>query len=134
MIKKSFKFLFNGVKDSGAAHNGTETFWLQRVSAVALIPLVLYFIYLIKFCILQHDINEIINLFASPVPTILTVLFLFFGLYHGNLGIKEIIEDYVHCSVLRICAIFALNIITIFSGVCGICSLVVLHISGYNLS
>ena len=118
-------------RNSGPAANGTTKWWLQRVSAVALIPLVIWFIVFI-FKITKHQsCDEIMTLFVSPFPTTLLALFLAAGIYHGNIGIKEIIEDYVHCHKIKFGLIILINILSFLSAIIGVCSILVYHLSTF---
>lgn len=130
-MKNDFRSPLAKAKNSGPAGNGTMTWWLQRVSAVALVPLVIWFIAFI-FKITKHQTcDEIMNLFVSPFPTTLLALFIGVGIYHGNIGIKEIIEDYVHCHSIKFSLIILVNLLSFLSAIIGICSIFVYHLSTF---
>lgn len=83
------------VRGLGAARSGTETFWRQRVTAVANIPLVIFLI----LTIVTHigaDYGEVRAYIAQPIVAILLLALVINAAIHMRIGLKEIIEDYVH--------------------------------------
>ena len=83
------------VRGLGSAKDGTEHFWRQRLTAIALVPLVLYFLWVfIQLIGATHD--EVVACFQKPSVAILFLIFIGTGLYHMKLGMQVIIEDYVH--------------------------------------
>lgn len=79
----------------GAAGHGSGHFWLQRVSAVANIPLVLA---LLIACFVHRDAAraEWLALFRSPFFALLTMVAIGNICWHMRLGLQVVIEDYVH--------------------------------------
>jgi len=83
------------VRGLGAARSGTETFWRQRVTAVANIPLVIFLI----LTIVTHigaDYSAVRAYIAQPIVAILLLALVINAAIHMRIGLKEIIEDYVH--------------------------------------
>ena len=79
----------------GAAHGGTETFWRQRMTAIANIPLVLFFI----LSIVTHigaGYDEVRGYLAQPIVALAAARAMISAAIHMRIGLKEIIEDYVH--------------------------------------
>ncbi len=83
------------VKGLGSAHHGTGHWWLQRVTAVALIPLTLWFLSSLLCVMLSADFAEAALWFSSPLNAIVTVLMLLALFMHAKLGMQVVIEDYV---------------------------------------
>jgi succinate dehydrogenase / fumarate reductase, membrane anchor subunit len=83
-------------KGLGAAHHGVGHWWLQRVSAVALVPLSLWFMYSLVTAMLAPDVAQVANWFAMPMNAIVMVLLLVATFWHAKLGMQVVIEDYVH--------------------------------------
>jgi succinate dehydrogenase / fumarate reductase, membrane anchor subunit len=129
-----FQSPLSKAKGLGSSNSGSATWWAQRVSAVALVPLVFWFAYFILNTIKNQSPDEFLSIFASPFPTILLALFLGVGIYHGNIGIKEIIEDYVHCHKLKIASMIAVQFISIVTAIAGICALLVFHLSTFSFN
>ncbi len=79
----------------GSAKAGVEHWWSQRVSAVALIPLTLWFV----ASIIAHTGSGYATFIAwlrTPLASILMILLLIAIFYHTALGLQVVIEDYVH--------------------------------------
>lgn len=95
------------VRGLGAAKSGTEHFWLQRVTAVANIPLTFAFVVLVLM-LAKRDYAGALALVAHPVAAILLLLFILSGAVHMRLGMQVIIEDYVHQEGAKI-ALLMLN-------------------------
>ena len=86
----------------GSAKDGVEHWWMERVSAVALVPLTLWFV----ASIIAHtgsDYATFIAWLRTPLATILMILLLIALFYHTALGLQVVIEDYVH-SGAQICS------------------------------
>jgi succinate dehydrogenase / fumarate reductase, membrane anchor subunit len=83
------------VRGLGSARSGTETFWRQRVTAVANIPLVIFLILSIVANI-GADYTSVRAYLAQPVVAILVLALVVNAAIHMRIGLKEIIEDYVH--------------------------------------
>ena len=92
------------VRGLGAAHGGTETFWRQRLTAIANIPLVLFLIY----AMVSHigaDYGTVRAYFAQIPVAVLMLALVISATIHMRIGLKEIIEDYVHGEGAKIAAI-----------------------------
>ena len=83
------------VRFLGAARNGTGEAWLMHVTSLALIPLTLYFVWLV-LDLLHMDYNGVREDLGRPVPAILLLAFIIAGIVHMELGMRSIIADYVH--------------------------------------
>jgi succinate dehydrogenase / fumarate reductase membrane anchor subunit len=79
----------------GAARSGTHDFWLQRVTAVALVPLSIAVV-LIIVSLLGRNQAAVAQILGSPVVAIIMLLFILSTIIHMRIGMQEIIVDYVH--------------------------------------
>jgi succinate dehydrogenase / fumarate reductase, membrane anchor subunit len=112
----------------GSAKNGVEHWGLQRVTAIALVPLTVWF----AASLIAHAGNDyatFIGWLRTPIATILMTLLLITLFYHMALGLQVVIEDYVHtgmkiplllsmrfgCFVLAVVGILA-NLRIVFGG------------------
>ena len=107
------------VRGLGSAKEGTHHWWAQRLSAIALIPLSLWFIYsLVSMTTL--DYMAAIGWLQTPMTSILLILFVFALFYHAQLGMQVVIEDYVSNEALKITSIILLKFVMLFAGLAGI--------------
>lgn len=83
------------VRGSGSAGAGTGHFWVQRLTAVANVPLVLFLIALLLTRI-EADYATARSSIANPLVAIPLLLLVLSGVWHMCLGMQSIIEDYVH--------------------------------------
>lgn len=79
----------------GSAKNGVEQWWLERVTAIALVPLTVWFAASIVVQ-MDSDYLAFIAWLRAPITTILMVLLLTGLFHHTALGLQVVIEDYVH--------------------------------------
>ena len=83
------------VRGLGSAQTGVHHWWLQRVTAVALAPLSLWFLWLCAG--LAHaDYATVRAAIGQPVHAVLLVAFVVSLFWHGALGLQVVIEDYIH--------------------------------------
>ncbi len=82
----------------GSAKDGTGHWWAQRVSAVALVPLGLWFVFGLAALIGGggSDYLSVVDWIGDPVNAVALILFIATLCYHSMLGIQVVIEDYVH--------------------------------------
>ena len=106
------------VRGLGAAHGGTETFWRQRVTAIANIPLVIFLILSIV-CHIDASYVQVKAYLAQPIVAVLMLALIISSAIHLRIGLKEIIDDYVHSEGCKIVAIIAT---TFFAGAIAIAS------------
>ena len=103
----------------GSAKSGLGHWWAQRVSAIALVPLTLWFIY--HLLALGHAPHEAVVAWASG-PLSLTLLLTLAGMtfYHMQLGLQVVIEDYIHDDLRRLMALLAMKAAAILLAVTAI--------------
>ncbi len=88
------------VSGLGASGQGTHHWWLQRISALALLPLTLLF--MVPFAgLLGGGHTEALAHYAHPVHALVAVLFIAVAFRHLALGLQVVVEDYVHAKAWR---------------------------------
>jgi succinate dehydrogenase / fumarate reductase membrane anchor subunit len=87
--------IFRRVSHLGSARSGLQEWRLQRLTAIALIPLGLYFAASIVQLATSDRMTAAAWL-ASPVPALLVILFVLAGLAHALVGLRSVFADYVH--------------------------------------
>ena len=98
MARQSMRSPLAHASGLGSAKEGVEHWWRERLTAVALVPLALWFI----ASIIVHggdDYIEVIAWLRTPFATLMMVLLLAAVLHHSALGVQVIIEDYVHSAI-----------------------------------
>ena len=83
------------VRGLGSARQGTEHWWVQRLTAVALVPLLVWYVVsLVSLVGADHD--TVVEWMQSPFVAIASVLLILAAFHHAQLGMQVVIEDYVH--------------------------------------
>jgi succinate dehydrogenase / fumarate reductase membrane anchor subunit len=83
------------VRGLGSAKTGTEEFWLQRVTAIAGIPLTLAGLSLV-ISLTGRSYPAVKQILGSPLVAVLMILFIVALVVHMRIGVKVVIEDYVY--------------------------------------
>ena len=91
----------------GSAKQGSGHWWLQRITAAALVPLTLWFVYSILTLnvigdLCANQITQVYEWLSSPVVSTLMIAFVASLFYHVQLGMQVILEDYVHNEAFKI--------------------------------
>ena len=94
------------VRGLGSAKSGTEHFFLQRVTALANVPLAIAFIIIIVG-MQGADHVRMLATMSHPLIAILLLLFIVSGVIHMRLGMQVIIEDYIHSEGMKIVMLIA---------------------------
>lgn len=103
----------------GSAKEGVEHWWAQRITAIALVPLSLWFVSAI-IGLVGADLETMQNWVARPLPAILLVLLLIALFYHTSLGLQVVIEDYVHTELAKLGLVIAVRMLCFGFAVAGI--------------
>ena len=85
----------NRVLGLGSAKGGTEHWWAQRLTAVALVPLGIWF----ALSLASIDVTSyaaIGDWMRRPMTGVFLILTVITGIYHSYLGVQVVVEDYVH--------------------------------------
>ena len=93
--------------------------WFQRLTAVILAPLCLWFIFSLA-CMSGLDHASVHSWIKSPLQSLLLILFSLAIFYHAHLGLQVVIEDYVGNNSLRNTCIYLSMFIMLFAGLVSI--------------
>jgi succinate dehydrogenase / fumarate reductase, membrane anchor subunit len=103
----------------GSAKDGTAHWWAQRVSAVALIPLTLWFVFSL-LTLPAFDYDTVRTWLSVPISGFLAVLLVAVLAYHSYLGTIVIIEDYVTGAGMKVLTLLVLRFLYVLCGGAGI--------------
>lgn len=111
------------VRGLGSAKEGVSHWWAQRMTAVALVPLVIWFV--ASVCAMTGaDYDAVREWVATPLVSILLVLLTIAVFHHAQLGLQVVLEDYVHTEWLKIASIGLVKLAAVALGVATIFSIV----------
>ena len=110
------------VRGLGSAKEGTDHFWVQRLTAIANLFLVVFLIALVVRLV-GSDYASMRALLASPFVSLGLLLLIISGTIHMRLGMQTIIEDYVHAEGWKILALVANTFFAILIALISIISI-----------
>lgn len=114
------------VLGSGSAKEGTDHWWLQRVTAIALLILGAWFLY--SFAQLEsYALPEVTAWVASPFNAVMLLLASVTLAWHSMLGVQIVVEDYIHGPGLKVLSLILNKFIHIF--LCAAAVLAILKVS-----
>ena len=119
----SLRTALGQVRGLGAAKNGTHHWWLQRVTAIANIPLLLWLAASLVMGV-ASDHLVLSAWVAQPLTAILLILLSINLFLHIALGLQVFIEDYVHDGAMKIAALLAVKFFAVAGGVASVFSIV----------
>ena len=109
----------------GSAKEGTHHWWHQRLTAIALIPLSIWFAISLVW-LAGASYADAVAWFSAPVPAALMLLLIAFGLYHLKLGMQVVIEDYVTTEWMKLTGVIVVSFWCIALGLA--CAMAVLSL------
>jgi succinate dehydrogenase / fumarate reductase, membrane anchor subunit len=105
----------------GSAKSGTAHWWAQRLTAIALIPLIIWFtVSIIIMTGSGHD--AVIDWIGNPLTAVLMILLIVAVFHHMQLGLQVVIEDYVHTRWMEIALLLLVKGAALLLGATGILS------------
>lgn len=107
------------VRHLGAARSGLKDWRVQRWTALALIPLGLYFVAsMLSLATSEHSTAA--AWLGSPVPALLTILLLLMLLTHALVGLRSVLDDYVHTRFRLVAADLLIRAVAIILAGAGV--------------
>ncbi len=99
----------------GSAKSGTHHWIAQRLTAIALIPLSIWFVFSLV-CMTELNYQTAIDWIQSPLSAVFLLLFIIAMFHHAQLGVQVVIEDYIDCKVVKITGLVLLKLVSFFAG------------------
>ena len=118
----SFKSPLGKAIGLGSAKHGFGHWWLQRVSAVALIPLCLWFVFSVV-SLSQGDYETAVTFFDSSIQTSLMILFVLVLIYHAQTGLQVVIEDYIHNKFVNLVMLYGMKFLSALMAMIAVVSI-----------
>ena len=111
----------------GSAKDGTEHWWAQRVTAVALVILGGWFGYaLVRLDSFTY--LDVVRFIGQPLNAVLMSLFCLTLAYHSYLGVQVVIEDYVHTPVNKVVSLLFSRFAHVFVAIAAVYAILVIGI------
>jgi succinate dehydrogenase / fumarate reductase membrane anchor subunit len=107
------------VLGAGSAKQGVHHWWVQRLTSVALVPLSVWFLVsLLALPSLEHA--TVVAWMAQSSTALLLVLLVLIGAWHSQLGVRVVVEDYVHGAGARTVTLVALGFAHVLIAAAGV--------------
>jgi succinate dehydrogenase / fumarate reductase membrane anchor subunit len=100
------------VRGLGSAKSGVAHWWSQRLTAIALVPLSLWFIFSMLH-LLGAPQAAVADWFAGPWTIVLMLALVLATFHHLQLGLQVVIEDYIHDDAIRLASLLAMKAVAI---------------------
>jgi succinate dehydrogenase / fumarate reductase membrane anchor subunit len=97
------------VRGLGSAKGGTHHWWMQRLTAIALVPLTAWFVTSL-ICFAGADHAAVSAWLGSPLTAVLMLLLIVATFHHMQLGLQVVVEDYVHQEAVKIGCIIGIKL------------------------
>jgi succinate dehydrogenase / fumarate reductase membrane anchor subunit len=110
---------FSRVHGLGTAHSGTGHFWMQRLTGIANLPLIIAFLVVIISLVGSSQASVIATL-SSPFVAMILLAALISVLIHMRIGMQVIIEDYVHTELRKIVLLMTNTFFTLAVGIAAV--------------
>jgi succinate dehydrogenase / fumarate reductase, membrane anchor subunit len=107
------------VLGTGSAKQGVHHWWVQRVTSVALVPLSVWFVVsLLSLPSLDHATT--VAWMGESWTALLLILFVLVGAWHSQLGVRVVVEDYVHGAGARTVTLVVLSFAHVLLAAAGV--------------
>jgi len=116
------------VRGMGSSHSGTGHFWHERLTAVALIPLSLWFAYAMLGLAGTNEVTAL-QFLAHPWNAMLMGAFVCFSLWHAYLGLQVVVDDYIHTAGSKIFLLILIRLSIIAAGATSLFAIVRIAVS-----
>ncbi len=113
----------------GASKSGVHHWWLQRVTAIALIPLSIWFLFLMGDLV-HASYPMVLGTIAQSVHAVLLIVLDVCLFWHGALGLQVVIEDYVHTRWLELTLQIALRFGAILGALASVLAVLAIWLRG----
>ena len=103
----------------GSAREGTHHWWVQRLTSVALVPLVIWFV--VSLLLLPSlDYPTVVSWIGESSTALALIVLVLVATWHSQLGMRVIVEDYVHANGLKTVTLIALTFVHVLIAAAGV--------------
>jgi len=113
----------------GSAKEGVEHWWKQRITAIALVPLVLWFVIAV-IGLVGADRTALVAWMHNPMSAVFMILLIVASFWHAALGLQVVIEDYIHGEAMRLTVLIVMRLLCVLFVVRGILAVLKLALAG----
>ena len=117
------------VRGLGSAKSGSHHWWSQRITAIALVPLTLWFVYS-ALTLAGSDYDAGVKWLAQPTNGIFMGLLVISTFHHLQLGLQVVIEDYRHHEAVKLTALVIMKLSSIGLAVAATFSIIKVSFGG----
>jgi succinate dehydrogenase / fumarate reductase membrane anchor subunit len=103
----------------GSSQSGVEHWWIQRMTAAALVPLGIWFVFTV-LCLLHADYAAARATVARPWNALLLIAFVLTMFWHAVLGLQVVIEDYVHTRWKEVVLLVAIKFLAVLGALASV--------------
>lgn len=127
--KADYRSALGRVRGLGSAKEGVEHWWMQRLTALALVPLALWFV----AALVAHmgaDHAGAVAWIGAPVNVGLLLLLIAATFHHAQLGLQVVIEDYVQHEAAKIALLILVKAAALVLALAGILAVLFIAFGG----
>lgn len=117
------------VLGSGSAREGTEHWWMQRVTSVALLLLGAWFLISVRGVVSFQE-TDLYAWVANPVNAVMLLLLSVTLSWHSMLGMQVVIEDYVHGPAIKVVSLVLNKFVHVFLGLSAVFAVLTVSLGG----
>jgi succinate dehydrogenase / fumarate reductase membrane anchor subunit len=112
----------------GSAKEGVQHWWMQRITAIALVPLAIWFV-IAALGMIGADRAAMVAWMHSPMSPVFAILLIVAAIYHMALGLQVVIEDYIHSEGWKLGLIIVMRLWCIVLAARGIIAVLTLALA-----
>lgn len=127
MKTPQYRSRLSQARGHGSAKDGVMHWWLQRVTALALIPLTVWFLASLLSATHTDDPFQVVDWLASPLHAVPMLGFIVALFWHAKLGMQVVIEDYVHTPGAKYVLLLGNTFFSIGAAIVSILAVLKLH-------
>jgi len=124
-----FRTSLSRVRGLGAAKEGTHHWIVQRATAIALVPLVMFFLAsVVSMAGMPYEAAH--AYLSQPLITLGFALFIFVGFWHAKIGLGEVVADYIQTDGMRVFLLLLINFLAFGLGAACLLAILRLYVTG----